>query len=62
MKVLFNARKYALLSLVSLNAYAYEISDPHYYEIKDTKYLSEHNEFNTTFEELEYLEISPYWI
>lgn len=62
MKVLFNARKYALLSLVSLNAYAYETSDPLYYEIKDTKYLSEHNEFNTTFEELEYLEISPYWI
>lgn len=33
-----------------------------YYEIKDTQYLSEKNEFNTHPEELDDIEITPYWI
>ncbi|WP_042147804.1 MULTISPECIES: S8 family serine peptidase [unclassified Pseudoalteromonas] len=33
-----------------------------YYEIKDKKHLSKKNEFNTQIEELEFLEVTPYWI
>jgi serine protease len=33
-----------------------------YYEVRDIKNLSEKNEFNTRLDELEHLEITPYWI
>ncbi|KZK68670.1 hypothetical protein A1L58_18120 [Shewanella baltica] len=33
-----------------------------YYEVKSKQYLSDVNEFNTSSNELEYVEITPYWI
>ncbi|MBR8842350.1 S8 family serine peptidase [Pseudoalteromonas sp. JC3] len=37
-------------------------SHPLYYEVLETKYLSEKNEFNTLLDELNSIQITPYWI
>lgn len=58
-----------IISLASQSAFSNEnmgdtesTKNPLYYEISDNKYLSESNEFNTSYEDLNYVEVTPYWI